>query len=428
MTIATNLREEPGAERDAHRLDGARPVIEVRDVSKAFTIPRNRMDSIRERLSHPFAHREARTLTALRGVSFDVRQGEFFGIVGRNGSGKSTLLKVMASIYRADSGRVRIAGRLAPFIELGVGFNPELTSRENVVLNGVLMGLSRKEARQRLDSVLDFAELRDFADLKLKNYSSGMMVRLAFAVMVEAHAEVMLIDEVLAVGDAAFAQKCIDVFIQMRAAGRTIVLVTHDMATVQRFCHRAMLIHDSEVRYIGDPEEAALRYYRLNFGGDADEVSVPGTLPDVNARVVDVWLENDAGERMQNVEQNQRLFFHCIVEARREMSSPVFSYHVHNADGAEVFGFSKRIKVKDDADDVLHPGQQVLIAGEIENRLLPGSYYMSSWVIRNRAAGDLALHSFRLLEFVVYGTEVGSGSVRLDDSVEARILPPEATR
>ena len=146
-------------------------------------------------------------------------RGEFFGIVGRNGSGKSTLLKIMSSIYRADRGRIRMAGRLAPFIELGVGFNPELTSRENVVLNGVMMGLARREAQRRLDAVLDFAELRDFSDLKLKNYSSGMMVRLAFAVMVEADADIMLVDEVLAVGDASFAQKCMDVFREKRARG-----------------------------------------------------------------------------------------------------------------------------------------------------------------------------------------------------------------
>src|SRR5579884_1725673 len=261
--------------------------IEVRGVHKAFRIPLHRVDSLRERVTHPLQRIEYRTLQALRDVSFDVHKGEFFGIVGRNGSGKSTLLKIMASIYRADAGRIRIAGRLAPFIELGVGFNPELTSRENVQLNGVLMGLSRREAARRLDSVLDFAELREFADLKLKNYSSGMMVRLAFAVMVEAHADVMLIDEVLAVGDASFAQKCLDVFREMRNEGRTIVLVTHDMATVQRFCHRAMLIHDSELRYIGEPDETALRYYRLNFSGENPEFRGDGPLPDVNARVLD---------------------------------------------------------------------------------------------------------------------------------------------
>ena len=382
------------------------------------------MDSLRERVTNPFAHQDATVLHALDDISFDVHAGEFFGIVGRNGSGKSTLLKVMASIYRADAGRVRMAGRLAPFIELGVGFNPEMTSRENVVLNGVLMGLTRREARRRLDSVLDFAELREFTDMKLKNYSSGMMVRLAFSVMVNADADIMLIDEVLAVGDAAFGQKCLDVFTAMRAAGRTIVLVTHDMTTVQRFCHRAALLHDSRIEYLGDPEETALRYYRLNFGGDPDQVTEPGVLPEVNAAVIDVWLENAAGERIQNVEQGQRMIFNCVIEARRELRQPVFSYQFLDSDGVEVFGFSKRLKVDDERDDVLEAGQRVLISGEVENRLLPGRYRISQWVVRNRTAGDLALHSFSLLEFVVYGTDSGAGQVKLDDDVQVTLLDP----
>lgn len=400
-------------------------MIDVRGVSKQFTIPNNRMDSIRERVANPFANRDARVLRALEDVTFDVHAGEFFGIVGRNGSGKSTLLKIMASIYRTDTGSVRMAGRLAPFIELGVGFNMELTSRQNVVLNGVLMGLSRREALRRLDSVLDFAELREFTDMKLKNYSSGMMVRLAFSVMVNADADIMLIDEVLAVGDAAFGQKCLDVFTAMRAAGRTIVLVTHDMSTVQRFCHRAALLHNSRLMYVGDPEETALRYFRLNFGGDADEVTEPGILPEVNAAVLDVWLENADGERIQNVEQGQRMFFNCLIEARRELRQPVFSYQFIDSEGVEVFGFSKRVKFETEQDDVLRAGQRVLIAGEVENRLLPGRYHISQWVIRNRTPGDLALHSFRLLEFVVFGTESGSGQVKLDDDVEATLVDPE---
>src|SRR5919204_4112742 len=188
----------------ARRVQDGPLAIEVREVEKTFRIPTHRIDSFKERVVHPLAQQQYRTLEALRSVSFDVHRGEFFGIVGRNGSGKSTLLKVMASIYRADAGRIRMAGRVAPFIELGVGFNPELTARDNVVLNGVMMGLSRREAVRRLDAVLEFAELEDFVELKLKNYSSGMMVRLAFAVMVQADSDIMLIDEVLAVGDAAF--------------------------------------------------------------------------------------------------------------------------------------------------------------------------------------------------------------------------------
>lgn len=422
-----DVREEKRATRSVDALAGAPVAIEVLGVDKAFRIPQQRIDSLRERFSHPLRRQQFRILQALEGISFDVRKGEFFGIVGRNGSGKTTLLKIMASIYRPDEGRIRMAGRLAPFIELGVGFNPELTSRENIVLNGVLMGLSRREAARRLDAVLDFAELQEFADLELKNYSSGMMVRLAFAVMVEAHADIMLIDEVLAVGDASFAQKCLDVFREMRAAGRTIVLVTHDMATVQRFCHRAMLIHDAEIKYIGEPEEAALRYYRLNFRGDGIEAHHEGPLPDVNVRVLDVWLENGSGERVQNIEQKESLYFNYVIEARRDLDHPVFSVQFSDADGIEIFGFTKLLDVPDGMPDRLYAGQRVRISGEVENRLLPGTYYVSSWILRNRTAGDLALHNLRLLEFVVYGTGMGPGSVQLHDDVSVEVLDPETS-
>jgi ABC-type polysaccharide/polyol phosphate transport system ATPase subunit len=401
-----------------HRDRLARPVvIEATGISKTFRIPSQRVDSIKERVLRPLATRDHRVLQALKDVSFEVHDGEFFGIVGRNGSGKSTLLKIMASIYRADRGRIRMAGRLAPFIELGVGFNPELTSRENVVLNGVLMGLTRQEAQRRLEAVLDFAELRDFADLKLKNYSSGMMVRLAFAVMVEANADIMLIDEVLAVGDAAFAQKCMDVFRARRAAGKTVVLVTHDMATVQSFCDRAMLIHDGESLYVGDPEEAALRYYRLNFGGQGERHA--GDIPDINARLIDAWLENSVGERVENIEQGETIGFNMIVEARRDLANPVFGFFFLTADGVTVFGFNRTLELPEGAPDVLKAGQRVRISGRIENRLMPGRYYVSSMISRNRSQGDLALHVLRLLDFVVYGTHPGPGPVSVDTDLKA---------
>src|SRR3954468_22137920 len=379
----------------------SRPVvIGARGVQKTFRIPDHRVDTFKERALHPLAGSQQRELRALRDVSFDVHQGEFFGIVGRNGSGKSTLLKIMSSIYRADAGRIRMAGRLAPFIELGVGFTPELTSRENVVLSGVMMGLGRREARRRLDAVLDFAELRPFVDLKLKNYSSGMMVRLAFAVMVEADADIMLVDEVLAVGDASFAQKCMDVFRAKRQSGRTVVLVTHDMATVQSFCDRAMLIHDGELQHIGDPEETALRYYRLNFGGP-EHANGGGGVPDVNVRVADAWIENAAGERVENLEQGEDMGFGVVFEARHDLEAPVFGFHFVNADGNPVFGFNRTLEREPDR---VEAGRRVRISGRIENPLLPGRYSVSCLISRNRTQGDLALHVVRLLDFVVYGT------------------------
>lgn len=399
-------------------------VVEARDIEKTFLVPSNRIDSFKERFTQRSNHDDLREIHALRGVSFDVHEGEFFGIVGRNGSGKSTLLKILASIYRPDAGRVRMAGRLAPFIELGVGFNPELTSRENVVLNGVLMGLSRQEARRRLDAVLEFAELEDFVDLKLKNYSSGMMVRLAFAVMVEADADIMLIDEVLAVGDASFAQKCMDVFRAKREAGRTIVLVTHDMGTVQSFCDRALVLHDGEMRHLGDSEEAALEYYRLNFGGEGpNRPQQPGGVPDVNARLVDAWLENPAGERVENVEQGEPIGFHALFEARRELADPGFAFHFHNEEGAPVFGFNRTLG--EQATRVA-AGERVRLSGTIDNPLLPGRYFVNCWIARNRQQGDVALHVLRLMDFVVYGTRPGPGNVTVAADVEARHEPGQA--
>jgi ABC-2 type transport system ATP-binding protein len=412
-------REQSSAAARRERVLNGPVVIEARDVVKTFRIPDRRVDSFKERITHPLRPRSYRELRAIRATSFDVHRGEFFGIVGRNGSGKSTLLKVMASIYRADGGRIRMAGRLAPFIELGVGFNPELTSRENVILNGVLMGLSRQEARRRLRAVLEFADLEEFTDLKLKNYSSGMMVRLAFSVMVEADADIMLIDEVLAVGDASFAQKCVDVFRARREAGKTIVLVTHDMATVQSFCDRAMLIHDGEMLYLGDPEEAALRYYRLNFGHDDEGATRSGHIPDVNARLIDAWLENTAGERVENVEQGEPIGLNVIFEARRDLLNPVFGFHFKNADGVQLFGFNRSLELPDGQADILRAGKRVRITGTIENPLVPGRYYVSSMLSRNRSGGDLALHVLRLLDFVVYGTNHAPGTITVEADVEA---------
>jgi ABC-type polysaccharide/polyol phosphate transport system ATPase subunit len=392
-------------------------VVQARDVTKTFRVSTHRIDTLKERFTQRRGRGDIREIAALRGISFDVHQGEFFGIVGRNGSGKSTLLKIMASIYRPDAGRVRMAGRLAPFIELGVGFDAELTARENVALNGVLMGLGRREARGRLGAVLEFAELEEFANLKLKNYSSGMLVRLAFAIMVEADADIMLIDEVLAVGDAAFARKCMDVFRAKRRAGKTIVLVTHDMATVQTFCDRAMVVHDGELRYLGDPEQAALEYYRLNFAGEGVDTAAEREVPDLNVSVVEAWLESPAGERVENVEQGAPIGFNLLLEARRDLDDPGFAVHFHNEEGAEVFGFNPSLG---DATRVPEGGR-IRLAGTVENPLLPGRYFVDLWVARNREHGAPAMHRMHVLDFVVFGTRPGAGNVSVGNDVRARV-------
>jgi ABC-2 type transport system ATP-binding protein len=403
-------------------------VIEARGVEKTFRIPTHRIDSFKERTVHPFARPTYRVLRALRGASFDVHRGEFFGIVGRNGSGKSTLLKILASIYRADAGSIRMAGRIAPFIELGVGFNPELTARENVTLNGVMMGLSQREARRRLEAVLEFAELEEFVDLKLKNYSSGMLVRLAFSVMIQAEADILLIDEVLAVGDAAFQQKCRDVFGEMRDGGRTIVLVTHDMTTVQRYCHRAMLLDDGELTYIGDPEEAGRQYLRMNFArrtvavGGEREIAV---VPDFLARVSEAWLEDSSGERITNVEAGDPIRLHAVIEARQDLSNPTFGLHCNNADGVHVFELNEALGAGRDGAS-LKAGARARISATIDNPLMPGRYVIVCWVGVLRNEEETAQQAMKLLDFVVFGIGKGQGIVSVPADLGVQVEPASA--
>jgi ABC-type polysaccharide/polyol phosphate transport system ATPase subunit len=387
---------------------GAPVVIEARGLTKSFRIPDHRIDSLRERATHPFQRVEYREHHALRDVTFEVRQGEFFGIVGRNGSGKSSLLKILASIYRADGGRARVAGSVAPFIELGVGFNLELTARENIVLNGVLMGLTLGEARRSLDAVMEFAELEEFVDLQLKNYSSGMLVRLAFAVMVQAEADIMLVDEVLAVGDAAFAQKCMDVFREKRRAGTTVVLVTHDMTTVQTLCHRAMLLHDGELLFIGAPEDAALAYYRKNFAAEEAQLPSAGTKTvELNARVVRAELAEES------LAEGQPIVLDVVLEAARTMARPRFMLRFRNDEGQVVFELIRRV------EEEVAEGRRVALAGPVENRLLPGRYTLDVVIREELESGDIVAQALRLLHFVVEGSTDAEGVVSVSADVEA---------
>jgi ABC-2 type transport system ATP-binding protein len=243
--------------------------VKVDHLSKDFKLPHERKNSIKESILS-FKKPSYDKLHALHDVTFEVKRGEFFGIVGRNGSGKSTLLKLIGGIYQPTTGSVNINGTLTPFIELGIGFNPELTGRENVFLNGAILGLTRKEITAKYQEIVDFAELHKFMDQKLKNYSSGMQVRLAFSIAIQAHNDILLIDEVLAVGDSNFQRKCYDVFNEIKRSGRTVVFVTHDMGAVQQYCDRAMMIEDSKVVCIGKPREVALRYEVANAAGDRE--------------------------------------------------------------------------------------------------------------------------------------------------------------
>lgn len=247
--------------------------IQVNGVSKTFRLPHEKQNSIKSLFLNIFkGKRTYEKQKVLKNISFEVKKGEFFGIVGRNGSGKSTLLKLLAGIYTPDSGVIEVNGKLTPFIELGVGFNPELTGRENVFLNGALLGFTRKEMEAMYDEIVDFAELHKFMDQKLKNYSSGMQVRLAFSIAIQAKSEILLLDEVLAVGDEAFQRKCYQYFAELKRNKQTVILVTHSMDVVQQFCDRAMLIDKGHKTEIGNPLEIAQIYRELNLEKDAKTV------------------------------------------------------------------------------------------------------------------------------------------------------------
>jgi len=249
--------------------------IRVSNVSKSFRLPHNRQSSIKGSLVNLIGggDRSYETQEVLKDVSFEIKKGEFFGIVGRNGSGKSTLLKMLAGIYKPTAGSITVNGSLTPFIELGVGFNPELTGRENVYMNGALLGFNDREVDAMYDDIVEFAELERFMDQKLKNYSSGMQVRLAFSIAIRARSDILVLDEVLAVGDAAFQQKCIRVFEEYRAKKQTIILVTHDMGVVERFCTNALMISKGKIVEIGHPDKIARSYNELNRSSYAHDIN-----------------------------------------------------------------------------------------------------------------------------------------------------------
>ena len=386
------------------------PALLVDRVTKHFNVPHERRHTLKERALHPFKRSGAHRFEALNDVSFAVKRGEFFGIVGRNGSGKSTLLKCLAGIYRTDSGQIYASGRMSTFIELGVGFNPELAARDNVVMNGIMLGLSPREARERFERVVEFAELEEFVDLKLKNYSSGMHVRLAFSVMIQVEADILLIDEVLAVGDAAFQQKCFDVFYRMKDEGQTVLFVTHDMAAVQRFCHRALLLERGRMIVIDEPTKVADRYLDLNFEGSG-ELSEDGSprVGDGAARVTDAWIEDERGERQSALPQGRPCELRVTVQVERALEDPVLAVALVNAQRQNVFVASSEGRVE--RSGRLDAGETLELAVSFENVLAPGRYAVSAVI--TQPSGRIEDRWESIFTFVVTGAQAAGGLVDL---------------
>ncbi len=394
-----------------------RAAIVVEDVHKTFRLPRQRYQTLKERVLHPVRARVYDELRAVDGVSVEIAEGEFFGIVGRNGSGKSTLLKCLAGIYPIDSGEIAVNGRLSPFIELGVGFNPELSARENVVINAIMLGLSRRQARERFDEIIAFAELEEFVDLKLKNYSSGMSVRLAFAVAIQVDAEILVVDEVLAVGDAAFQQKCFEQFHRMKEERRTIVFVTHDMSAVERFCDRAMLIERGVVQMIDEPVRIGRAYNQLNFGGLVHKHGDENRWGDqAVAELVDCWFENAAGDRIPSQAQGERVSICTEVRFHAAIEDPIFAVSLRNEVRHTVFVASSIYH--DERTGSFGAGDSVIFRVSFENWLAPSLYQATPSVARHGAGADALDIREDLADLAVHATRVSGGVADLPHTLE----------
>jgi ABC-type polysaccharide/polyol phosphate transport system ATPase subunit len=378
--------------------------VSIAGLSKTFRLPHQQYSTLKERLLHPFRSSTFDELKAVQDISLEIAPGEFFGIVGRNGSGKSTLLKCLAGIYRADRGTIAINGRLSPFIELGVGFNADLTARDNVIINAIMLGLTRRQARARFDAVLEFAELEEFVDLKLKNYSSGMTVRLAFAVAIQVDADILLIDEVLAVGDISFQQKCYEEFHRMQREGKTIVFVTHDMSAVERFCDRVALLERGEMVELGGPREVTRAYNELNFGRLAHDAS-PAAVQASGTFVAEGWFENAAGERIAALAQGETVRACFEVVVREPLEDPVLAITLRNEAGQTM------VVVRSDRhgeeSGAFRPGERVVACFSFPNWLAPSRYVMSPSIAREGTGADVVAVAEDIASLVVHGVATG---------------------
>lgn len=353
-----------------------RTIISVKNLAKSFKLPHERHSSLKSTVLN-FRKKEFEVFHALDNINFEIKKGEFFGIVGRNGSGKSTLLKLLASIYTPTEGDIMVDGKLTPFIELGVGFNPELTGRENVFLNGAILGLTQKEVEDKYEEIVSFSELDKFMDQKLKNYSSGMQVRLAFSIAIQAHNEILLIDEVLAVGDANFQRKCYQIFKDIKKQGKTVVFVTHDMGAVQDFCDRAMMLEDSKVVAIGKPREVALRYEVAN-SAQANEVDTASKSERPTHPPVKIEKIGIGKKRLQNVRIKQNRPFTLSLDYKvNQVTEIQINLFITNHEGRYIAGINTTeslVKFKPEK------GRQTITCTFEANQLARGEYSVGAAV------------------------------------------------
>ena len=364
--------------------------VKVEHVSKTFKLPHEKQSSVKGALINLFrkGDRSFERQQVLQDISFEVEKGEFFGIVGRNGSGKSTLLKLLAGIYTPDKGTITINGKVTPFIELGVGFNPELTGRENVFLNGALLGFNRKEMEAMYDDIVMFAEIGKFMDQKLKNYSSGMQVRLAFSIAIRAQSDILILDEVLAVGDVSFQEKCFDVFRDIKKTGRTVIFVSHDLASVQEFCDRVVLIDRGVQVEVGDAKKVIVDY-ETRMAEDvkigAKDQSVDGRPGSGKATVDKVSILDSNSKPARSVREGEAFSIEIAYTAKDDIDSMVCGLSVDDKSGASVYGpntMESNVPLRK-----LRKGDQLsVVASFADNILAAGSYSVTVGLFDSKGA------------------------------------------
>lgn len=318
-------------------------IIEVANVTKEYQLGQFRslkqtvLNSVRRLTGQPIEGRKP--FKALDDVSFTVQEGEVVGIIGHNGAGKSTLLKILAHISTPTSGHLRVSGRIAPLIEVGAGFVPDLTGRENVYLNGSILGLSKKEITRNFDQIVDFAEIAEFIDTPVKRYSSGMQVKLAFAVATSVESEILIVDEVLAVGDLAFQRKCFDRMEDLiNRQGRTVLLVSHNIRQVERLCSRVLLMNHGHVLHDGPPQEVCNAFYEQNDARILNEnAKSAGNLPTRHMssgeiELVNISIRDQLGTQIQEVEYGSTITISISLKVNRPITKPIFGIGVHTTD------------------------------------------------------------------------------------------------
>lgn len=386
-------------------------VLQVNHVGKYFKLPTENSSEIKQVfVNWTKGIKGYKKQEVLKDINFTVNRGDFFGIVGRNGSGKSTLLKVISGIYTPNKGKVKVNGTLIPFIELGVGFNPELTGRENIYLNGALLGFTHKQIDDMYQEIVDFAELEEFMDQKLKNYSSGMQVRLAFSVAIKARGDILVLDEVLAVGDEAFQKKCNDYFYDAKRNGKTIILVTHSMSSVRQFCNRAIFINEGKIEAEGNPNMVANQYSNLfrqeyieKINQAEDDKKETPVYSSVKLSGIDIEQEaKDKWKPVKLVDFRKEYRIHIKLSSDANWPKAKLGVQIFDRAGRAIHAFtSKSLK---DGKFSLRKGDNDIVI-QAENVLGEGDYLVKV-IVYNDESGDELLVVDEALHFTVTGQDV----------------------